>query len=317
MQIQLPSVDWQNLIPDLVNLALGALGGAVYGAARGMLLAIWSGLFFAIPHAFTDKFGTVQTMQAPLLAVAGSGLVVSLLLLGVRTHIRGITGNVHTMFDHVSSRIMVILPVITALPWITFNAIEIESKLAEAVAVRAAADVLPQESPPFTDPAQLVALLIAAILGIRLWFKLAANVVHVAVAVTWAPAALGTAFVAESSWIANVWVREFFGRLIGAVLATIAVGVGMAIALLNSGVVVISLVGGAFLAAYDLVDWLSRTSGQSMTGVLGRAASMAMLGSSVAQRLMEASAGAAVTPAGATTHMTDAQIAKFYGYSSD
>jgi hypothetical protein len=312
--VNFPTPDWSKLIPDLVGLATTAVGSLVYGAVRGLLLALWSGLFFAIPHNLTDQFGPVEHMQAPLLAVAGAGLVLALALLGLRTYVRGITGNVGGLLDHVLGRILVILPVIGALPWLIAHAIDIEASMARSVALSASASILPDTKAPL-DPAQLVALVIVVILGIRLWFKLASNVVHVAVAIVWAPAALATAFTAESSWIASLWIREFVGRLIGALLATIAVGVGMGIALTSSGLIVISLVGGAFLAAADLIDWLARTPGSSLGGVLGRTASMAMLASTAAGRL--GASPASVSPAGSTTNMSNAQVARFYGYSSN
>jgi hypothetical protein len=254
-------------------------------------------------------------MQGQLLGIVASSLVLSFSLLGLRTYMRGITGNVGGIFDHILGRVLVILPVIGALPWLIFNAIDIEDHAAEGVTLSAVANVLPERTPTL-GLEQLLALLIAAVLGIRLWFKLASNVVHIAVSVTWAPAALASAFVPESSWIASLWIREFVGRLIGGVLATIAVGVGMGIALTHDGVIVVSLVGGAFLAAADVIDWLARTPSSSLGGVLGRAAGMGVMAANLAGAAAHAS-GAAVTPAGATTHLSDAQVAKFYGYSSN
>src|SRR5215831_3574707 len=102
--INFPTIDWSQLIPQITGFFFNAVGGLLYGALRGMLLSLWSGLFFAIPHSLTDKFGPVQAMQGQLLGIVASSLVLSFSLLGLRTYMRGITGNVGGIFDHILGR---------------------------------------------------------------------------------------------------------------------------------------------------------------------------------------------------------------------
>jgi hypothetical protein len=103
------------------------------------------------------------------------------------------------------------------------------------------------------------------------------------VAIVWSPVAAVCGLIPETSHIATLWAHEFFGRLAGAVLATIATGVGLALALSNAGGhngdFAIFGAAGAFVAAYDLVDWLAKTPGSSVGGVLG---GMARTGASLA-----------------------------------
>jgi hypothetical protein len=123
---------------------------------------------------------------------------------------------------------------------------------------------------PQSDPITFtIAMAIMLVLGIRLWFKLASNLVHVMVAIVWSPVAMFCGLIPEASWVSSLWIREFSGRLAGAVLATIASALGFAMALSNPGVLAFVGVGAAFLAAHDLVDWLARTPGTSMGGVVG------------------------------------------------
>ncbi len=66
-----------------------------------------------------------------------------------------------------------------------------------------------------------------------------------------------------------MWTREFAGRLAGVVLAASAIAVGFALAFTHGSALLYTGVAGAFMAAYDLVDWLARAPGSHMGGVVG------------------------------------------------
>lgn len=268
-----PLITLLQQIADAVNptvfvpKAVQALGDLIYTGIRSMFLALWNATLLGIPHALSDQFGPVVAMMPPPGAIAVAGLVLTLSLLGIRTYVRGMTGR-GGILDELLGRVMVYLSVLSMLPWIIGQAIDLENTLAKAVAIDAIASILPN-IPPVLDIPQLFGLLAALVLGIRLWLKLASNVIHVMVAIVWSPAALVCGLIPEASWVTSLWIREFVGRLAGAVLATIAVGLGFAFALTQSGLLAIFGTAGAFLAAADLVDWLSRAPGQGMGGLAG------------------------------------------------
>jgi hypothetical protein len=267
MQLQLPAVDWGGLIPQLLPLFMRAIGDAIYGALRGLFLGIWNATLLPIPHTVTDQFAPVMAIFHASTQIAAAGLVLAVVLLGVRTLVRGITGQ-GGVLDEVMGRLMVYACCLSLLPWIISHAIDLEQAIARSVAIDSLTSTLPASS-----GANPIALLLMLILGLRLWLKLASNVVHVAVAVAWSPVALACGLMPESAWVMSLWSREFVGRLAGAVLATVASGIGLALALGNagggSGDFVIFGVAGAFLAAHDLVDWLAKTPGTSMGGAMG------------------------------------------------
>ncbi len=267
---ELGSAIWTGLLPQLPTIG-GAiwtdLGQWMYSLMRGLLLTVWNATLLPIPHSTTDEFGPVQAMLPGTGAVAAAGITLALALLGLRTIING-SIRYNPMADHLLGRFMVWVAVLSMLPWIIGHSIDAEQQLARSIAIADIAGVLPEQVVP--NP---LAMFLMIILGLRLWLKLASNVVHVAVAVVWSPVAAVCGLIPETSHIASLWAHEFFGRLAGAVLATVATGVGLALALTNAGGhngdFAIFGAAGAFVAAHDLVDWLARTPGTSMGGVLG------------------------------------------------
>jgi hypothetical protein len=275
---------WKSLIDNLAPLGsaiwtgiadnLGLIGSTIWNALsvwiytgiRNLFLGMWTATFLTIPHDVTDQFAPIAAMTPRPGMIAGAGLVLALALLGVRTYLRELTGR-GSVLDEIIGRIMVAVSILSMLPWIISHSIEIEQSMAKSIAIADMVSVLPNTG--FFGLDTFIALVIAIILGIRLWLKLVSNLVHVGVAIVWSPVALVASFLPESANITATWMREFFGRLAGAVLATIAVALGMAYALNTAGTLEIAAVAGSFLAAHDLVDWLARTPGTGMGGIVG------------------------------------------------
>jgi hypothetical protein len=280
-----PTIDlsgiWQALVDhlDVIGSAvwagiqdhLGEIGSAIwkdlaqwiYASLRALLLTLWNATLLPIPHSATDEFGPVQAMMPATANIAAAGIALAMALLGLRVVLRGTIGHSGAV-DFLFGRFMVWACVLSMLPWILAHAIDTEQALARSVAGADLVGILPEQAVP--NP---LALLLMLVLGLRLWLKLASNVVHVAVAIVWSPVAAVCGLIPETQHIAGLWTHEFFGRLAGAVLATIASGVGLAYALTNTGDFAIFGVAGAFVAAHDLVDWLAKTPGSSVGGVVG------------------------------------------------
>ncbi|MGI9147754.1 MAG: hypothetical protein ACR2IK_14580, partial [Chloroflexota bacterium] len=166
-----------------------ALSNALYGAVRSLFLTIWQAALLDIPRGMTDQFPPVAALLVAGTQVAVAGLVLALTLLGLRTYIRGITGR-GGVLDEILGRVIVYVGIISMLPWIIARALDIESAAAKSVALIDLAAILPAQIVPNDPTSFTFSLAIMLILGIRLWFKLAANVVHVAVAIAWSPIAM-------------------------------------------------------------------------------------------------------------------------------
>jgi hypothetical protein len=271
---------WNSLIGHV-----GDVGGAIwsglsqwiYSLLRGLLLGIWHATLLPIPHDVTDQFGPVLAMMPAPGAIAAAGVTLALALMGLRTVLRAVPFGHHAAADFLLGRLIAWGALLALLPWVIGTAIDIEQQLAGAVgvgALRGIDELLPAVAAP--NP---IALVLMLVLGLRLMVKLASNVVHVAIAIVWSPVAAFLGLIPETSHIGSMWLHEFFGRLAGAVLASIAVFLGLSIALLNGGDFAIFGATGAFVAAYDLVDWLAKTPGSSPAGVVGGMARTAALAS--------------------------------------
>ncbi|MBV9133900.1 MAG: hypothetical protein JO318_14450 [Chloroflexi bacterium] len=263
---------WHSLIDHLgeVGVAIWSqLGQWFYMLMRNLLLTVWNATLLPIPHETTDEFGPVQAMLPGTGAVAAAGITLAMALLGLRTILRGSAGY-SAMADYLLGRFTVWVAVLSMLPWIIGHSIDLEQQLARSVSIADISGILGERISP--NP---LAMFVMIIMGLRLWLKLASNVVHVAAAIVWSPIAAVCGLIPETSHIASLWMHEFFGRLAGAVLATVATGVGLALALSNAGGhngdFALFGTAGAFIAAHDLVDWLAKTPGTSVGGVLGSA----------------------------------------------
>jgi hypothetical protein len=296
---ELGSAIWTGLAPQLPTIGSAIwtdLGQWLYSLMRGLLLTVWNATLLPIPHDTTDQFGPVQALLPGTGALAAAGISLALGLLGLKTILRGSAGY-NPLGDYLLGRFIVWVAILSFLPWMIGHAIDLEQQLARSVAVADINGILPEVAAP--NP---LAMFLMIILGLRLWLKLASNVVHVAVAIVWSPVAAVCGLFPETSHIAGFWLHEFFGRLAGAVLATLAIGVGLGLALTNAGGhngdFAIFGAAGAFVAAYDLVDWLARTPGSSVGGVLG---GMARTGAALASLAPTFGGSVALGATGGTT----------------
>jgi hypothetical protein len=298
----------------LGNAAWDAFTHWLYAGLRAMFLNLFSATLLIIPHALTDQFGPIQAMMPNTVLLTAMAAALSMALLGLKVLLQ--QAPIHNAFvDGVLGRVVKYVAVLGLLPWIVSTAITVQQQLAQSIAWTGLTSIVP-ESPqgPF-DFTMVIALVIMIGIGVRLWFKLAANVVHIGAAVLWSPVAAVCGLLPQSDWVASLWWREFLGRLAGAVVATSVVGIGIAGALMYPGLLSIGLSGGAFIAAHDLVDWLARTPGQRMGGVLGVASDGIQAGLTATRGGVGASAGARAAGMRDLTRADAARATeRFFGY---
>lgn len=261
---------WASLLMhlgDVGNALWADLSQWLYGLLRGLLVGLWHATLLPIPHDVTDQFGPVLAMMPAPGAIAAAGIGLSVALMGLRVILRAVPFDHQPAADFLLGRLVAWGALISLLPWLIGQSIDLEQSLATAAVTAGFVgidELLPEVATP--NP---IGLLLMIVLGLRLMVKLASNVVHVAVAVVWSPVGVFFGLIPETSYIGTLWLHEFFGRLGGTVLAAIAATLGVALALLNRGDFAIFGAAGAMVAAYDLVDWLARTPGSSPAGVVG------------------------------------------------
>lgn len=253
---------------------LSAVGGSIwaalaawtYAGMRAFFLALWNVSLFTIPHALSDHAGPVVALMPPTHDIAAAGLVLALAIAGLRTILSGVFGR-GAVLDEVLPRIAVYSAALSLLPWLVARAIDIEVSMTRGITETSLAESIPEFAP--LDLATWFSLVIMIVLGIRLWLKTSSNVVHVMVAIIWSPIAMVLGLIPQTAWVASLWTREFAGRLAGVVMAATAIAVGFALAFQHGSALLYTGVAGAFMAAYDLVDWLARTPGSHLGGIVG------------------------------------------------
>lgn len=279
----------------------------LYTGMRAMFITILQMTLLTIPHALTDQFAPVRAMMPNPLAIAGGAVALSMVLLGLKVVLQHVPMQT-AIVEGVLGRVILYIGALGALPWLVSHAIDAEQSAVRSVSLAGIEAIVPRDG-GLMDFTETIALLVMIVLAIRLWFKLASNVVHIAAALTWSPVAMLCGLFPQSGWVPSMWWREFLGRLAGAALATIAVGLGLALALGYPGLLSIAGGGGAFLAAADMVDWLARTPGQrGGGGVLGVVGSGVQMGIALAHG--NAPAAAAAIPSNQVATMAD-----MYGFN--
>jgi hypothetical protein len=115
----LASLMWSELTSHLGDIGTAAWTDLTqwgYSLLRSMFLGIWNATLIPIPHDVTDQFGPVKTVLDSSLVIAAAGVVLAVVLLGVRTLVRGITGR-GGVLDELVGRIMVYACCLSLLPW--------------------------------------------------------------------------------------------------------------------------------------------------------------------------------------------------------
>lgn len=268
---------------ELGTALWGGFSAWLYGGMRALFFGMLNATLLVIPNTLTNRFGPVIALMPNPTLFAGSAAALSMALLGLKVILQRIPAQT-AVVEGVIGRLVLYGATLGILPWLIDRAITIEQQLIRGISITALEAIVPAPAAMQAwDIIQVVGWIALIVLGIRLWFKLASNVVHLAVAVVWSPVAMVAGFFPQTDSIARMWFWEFFGRLAGAALATIAVGLGLAIAVMYPGLLTIAGAGGAFMAAADLVDWLARTPGQRMGGALGAVSDAVQAGAAIAR----------------------------------
>lgn len=248
-----------------------SLAAWMYAGMRAFFLGLWNVSLFVIPHELADRAGPVLALMPPAHAIAAAGVVLAFSIAGLRTILSGVLGR-GAVLDEILPRVIVYLFALSILPWILSRAVDVEQNMTRGITEASIANAIPEFAP--LELADWFSLIIMLVLGVRLWLKTSANVVHVMVAIIWSPIALVLGFIPQTSWVTGLWTRELGGRLAGVIMAAAAIAVGFALAFTHGSALLYTGVAGAFMAAYDLVDWLARTPGSHMGGVVGWAAKL-------------------------------------------
>jgi len=275
INLTLPTVNWPQLIPNLLDLLLHALEAWLRTTAEAIWNAMWSsGANFVtqLPPGLTYQFGPYTAIATNPVAVATGGATLAIVLLGLRTMISAKYGADHVM-THVTGRLIPASAVTVSYPLVVINAITTINSAASALgqsviggsltgSINTAAQFPLPPTQALLFPLALVWLFLIY-QGIRLIIRLAYSLFRFLVALIFGPVAIILWAIPQTEWVTWFWLREFLGWGTTPLLVTACLAMAVPLATGHGGGF---LTGSIFsiaglMAAYDMVGLLGFAGG--------------------------------------------------------
>jgi hypothetical protein len=314
---------WSSLLPNLPALAgqvLALLEDALRNAAQAIWNAAWgssANIVTQIPPDLTYNFGPYRAIATDSLPVAVGGATLAIVLLGLRTLLGSMVGRDHVI-THISGRLIPAVFLTLAYPVLIARGAGLLNSAATSLGsaaiggglVSALGTLVTFQPPPAVSlllPYALLWLLLIYF-GVRLLIRLAYSIFRLLVALLFGPVALILWAIPQTEWVTWLWLRDLLAWATTPLLVTACLALAIPLASGRDGFLAAAVFGIAgLMAAYDLVGLLGGARGGGLrVSPLG----YARLAVGAATR----GGAPAVVPAGATTHMSDAQVSHLYGF---
>jgi hypothetical protein len=320
VSVTLPTVDWAQLIPQLVGLFFSALGTYLNAALHGAFDNLWgsgANVLGQTDLAMTWNFGPIADQVASVQTAARAILVFALVLLGLKSMLGGIVQRHSDVLGEFVDGVLMAVILLTAFPVLVPEIIRLTNQAATAVGTVDLSGYLATGGAG--DPVvQAVLFVVLLFFAFRLLKKGAWRIGFLAVLLPVGMAACALYAIPQTRWLLAWWVRVWGGMLLAQIPSVLALTIGAQLFAHGSGL-------GAFVYSiaflelatdlYTLIPFGSVGGGGAPWGALPQAAALRMAGMALG------GAGAAATtlartearypwPAGATTE----SVASMYGY---
>ena len=309
-----PAVDWAQLVPQLVGLFFDAIGTFVMNVLRAAFDGVWASSANVVGQtdlAMTWNFGPIHDQVTSVQGAARAVLLFALVLLGLKSMLGGIvSSHRHTVAEFVNGVLMSVI-LVAAFPLVIPEVIGLTNAAATAVGK---ADLSSYVTPNLIPNPVLQAVLFIILLffAARLLIKAIWRTGFLAVLLPFGLVACMLYAIPQTRWLLTWWARVWGGMLVAQIPSVLALTIGVQMFARGSGTVGSFFYSIAFLQlAYDLYGLIpfGHTGGGSMIADAGAALRTGMAIKSAGTSL----AGPALK-AGETTHLSDAQVARFYNY---
>ena len=323
----LANLIWQSFIDHIGDVGtavwagirdhMGEIGMAIWTPLVNTLQeaarAVWDGVWHSgvnivtqIPLDLTTNLPAYRAIAADPVPLAVGGATLALVLLGLRTLLGSMVGRDHVI-THVTGRLIPAVAMTLAYPVLVAQGFSLLNAVAASLGQAPIGEALAFPNPGVGGPLLPLIWLAMIYYGFRLFIRLAYSLFRLLVALVFGPVAIILWAIPQTEWVTWFWLRELLAWATTPLLVTACLALAIPLANGRGGFLPAAAFGIAgMMAAYDLVGLLGMTQGggrvPSPFGLIRMAAAAASGGS------------AAVVPAGATTHMSDAQVAHVYGY---
>jgi hypothetical protein len=317
IQVNLPSVDWTQLIPELVGLFFAALGTWLQAAMHATFDAAWgsdANVIGTTPLAMTWQFGPVQAQLTDIQTGARAVLLFAVILLGVRGMLGAIVAYQPNLAGEFVNGVIGAVVLLAAFPLVVPLCINLVNQAAHAVASGAGISAYLGSAGGIDNPLiSAVLLVILLFFALRLLIKAVWRIGFLAVLLPVGAVACACYALPQLRWLIGWWARTWGGMLAAQIPSVFALAIGAGLFAGGGGIgpFVYSI---AFLQlATDLYSLIpfgfpGGSGGAPWGGLPWRGAQVALTGGAAAP------AAAGMGAAAASASMRPQLLADQYGY---
>jgi hypothetical protein len=305
--INFPTVDWPTLIPQLVGYFFDGIGTYLNDALHTAFDGLWGSgpnVLGNTDMAMTWGFGPVHDQVTSIQSAVRAVLLFALVLLGLRGMLGAIVPKQPDLIAEFVNGFLGAVILVSAFPIFIPEVIGWVNSAAAAVGKADLSGYLSTSMAP-NPLVQLVLFVILLFFAIRLLIKAVWRIGFLAVLLPVGAFAMVAYAIPQLRWLTGWWARTWGGMLVAQIPAVFALTIGAQLFAYGAGLGAFVYAIAFLQLAYDLYDLIpfGHVRGQGSSLPLGQL-----------PRPKWGAAPAAITPAGATTHLTDAAVSQLYGY---
>ncbi len=316
--INFPTVDWANLIPQLVGYFFQALGTYVDETLHSVFDGLWgsgANVLGQTDLAMTWDFGPVHDQVAGLQVAARAVLLFALILLGLRGMLFGIVPHSRGLIGEFVDGVLGAVILVAAFPLLIPELIRLTNTAATAVGTADLSRYM--SSGGANNPLVQAALFIVLVFfAVRLLIKAVWRIGFLAVLLPVGMLACALYAIPQTRWLLGWWARLWGGMLLAQVPSVMALTIGAQLFAHGSGLAAF-VYSIAFLQLatdlYSLIPFGSISSSSAPWGNLSLPVPALLSGTTGAAMGVGSAIGRAMWQAHATTPSA-ASPAPTYGY---
>jgi hypothetical protein len=278
--VNLPTVDWTKLIPQILNVIGTWLNEQLHDAFDGL----WSSGANVVGQtdlAMTWGFGPIHDQVVDIQNVARAVLLFALVLLGLKSMLGGLVRSHSDVIGEFVNGVLTSVILVAAFPLLIPQVIGLVNQAATAIGTADLSRYIALSVVP-NPMLQLVLFVILLFFGTRLLFKAVWRIGFLAVLLPVGMAACALYAIPQTRWLLGWWARTWGGMLFAQLPSVLALTIGAQLFALGNGGLGAFVYSIAFLQLatdlYTLIPFGHGGGGGAPWGGLPWRAPLALLG---------------------------------------
>jgi hypothetical protein len=226
--INFPTIDWSNLIPQLVGYFFDAIGKFLHDSLHTAFDGVWASGANVVGQTdlgMTWGFGPVHDQVIGVQSAARIVLVFALIVVGLRGMLSGIVSGQPNLLTEFVNGVLAAVVMVAAFPLVIPQLIDFSNQAAAAVG---RADLSAYLSDGGTGNPLLQAVLFVVLLffGLRLLIKAVWRIGFLAIMLPVGMAACALYALPQTRWLLGWWARMWGGMLLAQIPSMMALSIG-------------------------------------------------------------------------------------------